>query len=269
MRWHFAKDSIYLSEKYSYFYDLELKDFLEDLTFYDKHMPRNAKNVLELGCGTGRLAIVLAKAGYCVTGIDISHSMVKAAVRRYKEIDRQIHVHLACMDMAEMAFRICFDAIIVPYNTLNLLIDVTKLERCLRLSRQYLKQDGRLMMDVFTPDKKYWSLCGKRLLHLGILRCSNETVVQKESSKGFHPETHLLDMDETYRVYQKHQKAPQEAYQYKFQLIGLSRERWEDVVARSGFVIEAVYGDYALNPHVPAESTKLLVVAKPEIGIDC
>ena len=263
MHWHVARDRVYLSERYSYFYDLELKHFLEDFTFYHKHMPQNAKNILELGCGTGRLTIALAKRGYYVTGIDISHSMVKAAVKRYKATDRQTHLHLVRMDMTELAFRTCFDAILVPYNTLNLLTDVTTLKRCLRLSRQYLKQDGRIMMEVFTPDKKHWSLSGKRLLQFGIFRSSDGTAVQKEISRGYDPETCLLDMHETYRVYEKDQKAPKEAYHCKFQLIGLSKERWEDIVAESGFIIEAVYGDYALNPHVPGGSSKMLIVAKP------
>lgn len=256
-----SKDRAYLTEKYGYFYDLELKGFLEDLAFYQEHMPQNAKNVLELGCGTGRLTIALAKREYCVTGIDISQAMVKAAENRCRATAHRMRVHLACMDMTEFAFRQYFDAILIPYNTLNLLVDPKALRRCLRLSGQYLKHDSRIMMEVFTPDKKYFSLGRKRLLQFRTFQDSDETIVRKESSRGYDPETCLLDIHQTYRAYKKDRKAANETCHYRFQLTGLSRDRWEHILARSGFTMEAVYGDDALSPYVPGQSSRMLVMA--------
>jgi 2-polyprenyl-3-methyl-5-hydroxy-6-metoxy-1,4-benzoquinol methylase len=264
MKRDICKNAVCLNGKYTYFYDLELKDFLQDLKFYKEHMPEDAKNILELGCGTGRLGLALARAGYSVTGIDISHSMLQAAVRKCEVSGDQIRIHFIRMDMTQMAFRTYFDAILLPYNTLNMLIDVRTLAQCLNFCQQYLKKDGRLMMDIFTPNQRYISLNEKRLLQFESLQCPDGSIIQKEVSRGYNPKTSLLDMNETYRVYQGCTKRPQETYRYDYQLIGLSGKHWEDILTHCGFILEVTYGDYALNPYIPLKSTKMLVVAKPE-----
>ncbi|HIC91342.1 MAG TPA: class I SAM-dependent methyltransferase [Syntrophaceae bacterium] len=255
---------IYLDNKSSYFYDLELEHFLEDLTFYARHIPKDARDILELGCGTGRLTLSLAKAGYRVTGIDISPCMLQRAVKKYRSRASQIHIHFICMDITKMAFRRCFDVILLPYNTLNMLVNISDLKQCLNLSRQYLKRDGRLLMDVFTPDRQLVNLHRKRLVQLNSLPCPDETIIRKEVSRTYHDKTYLLDMTEIYHVYQGPTKLPTETYQYNYQLIALSKEQWEMILTDCGFMIEATYGDYALNPYFPSESTKILFMATPK-----
>jgi SAM-dependent methyltransferase len=263
MRQHSCTWGIYLDTKYGYFYDLELENFREDFAFYNKHMPENAKSILDLGCGTGRLGLALARAGYCVTGIDGSYSMLRTAVKKCEAMDREIHVHFICMDMTRMAFDKYFDAIVVAHNTLSLITDMSTLKRCLSLCRQYMKKDGRFMMDVFAPDTRHRKLHQRRLLQFERLQAPDGTVVQKEISRGYDSEAYLLDVNETYRVYEKSLRTPQDTYHYKYQLLGLSREQWEDILSQAGFHTEAVYGDYALNPYIALISAKMLVVAKP------
>jgi len=267
MHWNPCKDydkHIYLDNKSSYFYDLELEHFLEDLTFYIQHIPEDARHILELGCGTGRLALSLAKAGYCVTGIDISPCMLQRAMKKYRSSAGQIHIHFICMDITQMAFRRCFDAILLPYNTLNMLINMSNLKQCLNLSRQYLRRDGRLLMDVFTPDRQLINLHGKRLVQFNSLPCPDGTTIRKEVSRGYHDKTYLLNITEIYRVYKDPTKLPTETYHYNYQLIALSEEQWEKVLTDCGFMIDAMYGDYALNPYFPSESTKILLTAIPK-----
>lgn len=266
MQWNLCKKydkHIYLDNKSSYFYDLELEHFLEDLTFYTQHIPEDSRYILELGCGTGRLALSLAKAGYHVTGIDISPWMLQRAIEKYRSSSSRMHIHFICMDISQMAFRRCFDAILLPYNTLNMLVDVLSLKQCLNLSWQYLRTGGRLLMDVFTPDRKLLDLHGKRLLQFNSLSYPDETIIRKEVSRGYNDKTYLLDMIEIYRVYKGSTKLPRETYQYNYQLIALSREQWENVLTDCGFMIKAIYGDYALTPYIPLESTKTLLVATP------
>ncbi|MBN2365240.1 MAG: class I SAM-dependent methyltransferase [Calditrichaeota bacterium] len=87
-----------LFENYAEKYDSEVFtqgtigecDFIEKEINYDK-----TKKILDIGCGTGRHSIELAKRGYQVTGIDLSESQLKSARQKAAEqslkIDFQIH----------------------------------------------------------------------------------------------------------------------------------------------------------------------------------
>src|SRR5512143_2981956 len=61
------------------FFDADYADFDEDLPLVEAYAQRTGGPVLELGCGTGRLLVALAKAGYAVTGVDVSAEMLRVA----------------------------------------------------------------------------------------------------------------------------------------------------------------------------------------------
>jgi ubiquinone/menaquinone biosynthesis C-methylase UbiE len=64
---------------FAHLYDLEHRDLDQDLDLYRNFAARCDGTVLELGCGTGRVALALAQAGYDVVGVDESTSMLELA----------------------------------------------------------------------------------------------------------------------------------------------------------------------------------------------
>ena len=102
--------------------------------------------VLELACGTGRVAIPLARDGHHVTGIDVSESMLAQA--RLKAEGLPIRVVQG--DMRELALG-SFDRIIVPFNGLRLLVEREEIERCLAGVRRALAPDGVFAFDLTMP----------------------------------------------------------------------------------------------------------------------
>ena len=101
---------------YSRLYAVEMADFADDFRFYRAHLPA-AGEILEIACGTCRIGRALASCDRRITGIDISLPML----RRAREAGRP-SPRLAAMDMRQLAFRARFDAIIIAYNSLNLLV---------------------------------------------------------------------------------------------------------------------------------------------------
>lgn len=77
-------------------------DFLEDEIHHDK-----SKSILDVGCGTGRHAIELAKRGYKVTGIDLSESMLEKA--REKADSENLEVNFIKKDARDFNFQEQFD----------------------------------------------------------------------------------------------------------------------------------------------------------------
>jgi len=101
-------------ENYARTYDQEVftqgtmgeVDFLEQEFEYDR-----TKKILDIGCGTGRHAIELAKRGYTVTGIDLSESQLSRA--REKAAEAGVQVEFIQQDARKLNFQQEFEAVIM------------------------------------------------------------------------------------------------------------------------------------------------------------
>jgi len=60
----------------SRYYDLENADFTEDLDYWLDLAEEHGDPILELGCGTGRVLLNLARRGHAITGLDNSPDML-------------------------------------------------------------------------------------------------------------------------------------------------------------------------------------------------
>ena len=108
--------------------------------------------VLEIGVGTGRVAIPTVKAGVDVTGLDLSQAMLdraSAKLRRRSPISGSLTLVKA--DMREFQLGNSFPLVTIPSNTLLLALTQEDQLRTLRCAARHLKQDGRLVFDAFVP----------------------------------------------------------------------------------------------------------------------
>ena len=106
-------------------------------------------SVLELACGTGRLAVSLAKLGLNVTGLDLSPRMLQQA----REHSDREHVSMRWVegDMRMLEFDECFDLVILTGNSLCHLLDIDSIDTCLSGVRDHLTARGRFLLTVFVP----------------------------------------------------------------------------------------------------------------------
>ena len=113
------------------------------LHFYQRHC-RGADSVLELGCGSGRVARVLGTAGHRVVGLDIWPEAIAAAVA--SGVDARIG------DMSRFDLGERFDRVIVPFNTLLCLLEPAALVSCFECVAAHLRPDGVFIFDVYAAD---------------------------------------------------------------------------------------------------------------------
>jgi len=104
--------------------------------------------VLELGVGTGRLAVPLAEAGLEVWGVDASNAMLD----RLRANDPSGRVHAVLGDMAGPLPTGPFDVVLVAYNTLFNLVTERAQRDCLRAVAGVLSGRGSLLIEAFVPD---------------------------------------------------------------------------------------------------------------------
>ena len=110
-------------EAFAYYYDsLMDQDFYNDyIQFINEHV-KDYQTVLELGCGTGEIAIRLAHLGKQVCATDISKDMLEVA--KYKCIDFKADVMLSRIDMCDFAVDSQLDLILCLCDSLNYVIDL-------------------------------------------------------------------------------------------------------------------------------------------------
>jgi SAM-dependent methyltransferase len=104
--------------------------------------------VLELGIGTGRVALPLAAAGVEVHGIDASEAMVDRL--RAKPGGDAITVTIG--DFRDFSLDATFTVIYVPFNTFFALLTQDDQVACFRAVARHLASDGVFVMEAFVPD---------------------------------------------------------------------------------------------------------------------
>ncbi len=105
------------------------------------------RTIVELGCGTGTLAAILAERGYQVTAVDLSPDMLSVAAEKCDGLD----VQLVCQDMSRLALPAQADAVICCLDSLNYVTKPALVQRTFQRVFAALKPGGLFLFDVKTP----------------------------------------------------------------------------------------------------------------------
>lgn len=139
-----------LAEYYHYDHDFDL-----DLAFYQEYAGLSQGPVLELACGTGRLTIPMAKAGFEMAGVDNSAPMLERCALAVGENQLQDQVHLTLADMTAFDLqRKDFGLVFVPLRSFMHLLTRADQSACLARAHEHLRPGGFFVADIVAPDLK-------------------------------------------------------------------------------------------------------------------
>ena len=130
-------------------YDLENKNFLEDIPFYLSMVKKYGEPVLELACGTGRITIPLAEQGIKITGLDISEPMLSHAKMKAKM--KGLNIKWVKADARNFNLNSKFNLIFLPFNSIAHFHDLESIKSCFNSVKMHLKDKGRFIIDMYTP----------------------------------------------------------------------------------------------------------------------
>ncbi len=134
------------------YYDHAYRSRREDIRYYVQTAQRYGSPVLELGVGTGRVAVPLAAAGHKVVGIDASEAMLARARERGRtEALPRGSLTLRDGDLADFSLRRKFPLIIAPFNALLHLYEPETIGRCFACVARHLAPGGRFVFDIRVP----------------------------------------------------------------------------------------------------------------------
>lgn len=136
------------------YYDLTYRRRRRDVRFYVEEAVRARGPVLELGAGTGRVALEIARAGCDVVAVEPVAAMLARASEKAERLPKAARARLTLKkgDARRVRLRARFPLIIAPFNVLMHLYTQRDLERALATVRHHLAPRGRFVFDVSMPD---------------------------------------------------------------------------------------------------------------------
>lgn len=135
-------------ETFATFYDEVMDDTYYDrwLQYTMKQVENKGNTLLELACGTGKLAVKLSKQGYDVTGVDLSENMLSLAYNRSLEEESDIQFFQG--DMRELQGTGTYDVVTCFSDSLCYMKDETEVLSVFKGVHSVLEENGTFLFDV-------------------------------------------------------------------------------------------------------------------------
>ena len=222
----------------------------QDVVFYRNAARMYGDPVLELGCGTGRITLAVAEAGYRIVGLDSSENMLERAVAKRNSLRREARerVHLVQGDMTQFDLGEKFRAVIIPFRPFQHLLETEQQIRCLECSRKHLAPNGRLIVDFFQtdPDRMHDPSFHKEALLIEYDLPDGRHVALSERVAAYHRALQRNDVEMIFNV--THADHRKERLVMAWTLRYFFRYEVEHLLSRCGFELEATYGSFDSAP---------------------
>lgn len=238
-----------IAERVAQLYDASVPDWPGEIDFYRElatEAKSNGRAVLEVACGTGRVAIRLAQDGARVVGIDLSTAMLDMAREKSVGIP---NVRWVEGDMRSFELGETFGLVIIPGHSFQFMLTSEDQVACLECIKRHLAPGGMLVVHLDHQDIGW----------LGDL-CRDKGGVFEAAEELMHPKTGCLIR--TLRAWSYEPSTQTASAVTVWEEIGADEkvvDRWErgpirmhcvfrfemqHLLARVGFEVEAVYGDF-------------------------
>lgn len=237
----------------------------QDINFFVDLAKASSAPVLEIGCGTGRVMIPTARAGIEIVGLDSSASMLAICREKLTHEPAEVRerIKLVEADMRQFDLGREFPLVTIPFRPFQHLVSVEDQLTCLATVRRHLAPGGKLVVDLFNPSLPH--LVDDRLLE----EFNREPPFTMPDGRKVLRRHHILardlfkqtqDVELIYRV--TYPDGREERLVSRFTMRYLFRFEAEHLLVRSGFEVEAVYGDYDKSPYGLKYPGELIFLAR-------
>lgn len=233
-----------------------------DVQFYVDEARSSGGPVLEVGCGTGRVLLPIARSGSTIDGLDASEAMLQRCAenlaREPDDVKRRVKLHRADARAFHLGAR--FDLVIAPFRVLQHLITGDDQLAFLASVARHLAPNGRLVFDVFNPN--FAAMVGadgteredtpeQTLSDGGTLRRAGRV-------KRVRWTEQVSEVELIYYVRRNRAESERRLVQ-SFDMRWYVRAELVHLLERGGFAVQSLYGDFDRSPLTDA-SPEMIVV---------
>jgi ubiquinone/menaquinone biosynthesis C-methylase UbiE len=234
------------------YYDLFILN--DDIPFYLSMAEKYGSPILELACGTGRVALKLAEAGYEVVGVDATKQMLNVARAKARNLPDNVRSPVSFLkgDITDLDLQQEFPLVIIP-SSFRFCLTTEQQLACLSSARRHLTEDGVFILDLYPGDglqeKGEWSedahtTDGRHVKRSGVFVTDFSNQIQR---RIFILE--IVDSDgETWTIETEN-------------AVALIDDKEADrLLQLSGFEVLKEYGDWDSRPYSPGMRRRILVL---------
>jgi len=228
-----------------------------DVEFYKDLALKSGNKALELGVGTGRVAIPLARAKITVVGIDNSIHMLRIARKKLnRETDAvRRRMVLKTGDMKDFDLNQSFPFIYIPASTFDHNITVEERKQTLNCIYNHLEKNGTFALDLeqAASDKAEtsWWIDRKEI--------DATTMVVRSIFTRRNTMKRICSLDLFFDVYKDGKLA--ERYHEYGEVAVISKSRIIELLEAAGFKVETIYGNFDKTEY-RTDSPRIVIVAR-------
>ncbi len=255
------EDQAFVAELYDYIPGYAARP---DLDFYLHFVHLAGGKILELGCGTGRLLIPIAAAGYEIVGLDLSEYMLDRLrdnlLRRPIEVQERVRIVQG--DMTRFDLGETFGLVTVPFRAFQHLISVEEQMACLRSVNQHLQSGGKLILDLFQVSFRYLAdpASGEEKEDFaGVMLPDGRTLRRTHRLAALHRAEQYNEVEMIHYITYPdgHAERLVQAFPFRY----FCRYEVEHLLARCGFRVAELYGSFDWSP-LRDNSPEMIFVAE-------
>ena len=239
--------------EFAYFYD-ELNgaaDYDALYLYVKSQLEQNGIHdgiVVDLGCGTGELTLMLTQAGYDMIGVDQSEEMLAVLREKADELEISERLLLLRQDILHLDLYGTIRAAITTFDTYNHIGPRENFEKAIEKAAFFMEKDGVFLFDLNTP-YKHREILADNVFDLegpDATCCWTNHYDEQEQAVSIRIGIHYLDTDEHFEENFKE-------YTYPLDYV-------EEVLQRYGFRVEKVCDGETFGP-LTEESQRYIITA--------
>jgi SAM-dependent methyltransferase len=234
-------------------YDLKYADKVQDIYFYLQNIGTSTHKVLELMCGTGRIAIPLAQYGNDVTGIDSSPLMLQYGRDKIAQTTLR-NITLLRRDCRDFSLNRKFHTIILPLNSLAHLVTADDVRNTCDCIKNHLVPGGRFFLDYLNPRLDVLQCNTIAPAHAGTYTTSAGKTIALTFTNKYNNKTQINTVHWYYDI-----DDGKERYIEEMPMRIYFPEELDALLEANGFLIEEKYGNYDKTPFTENSPQQLYI----------
>lgn len=234
-----------------------------DIPFWVSEAMAVSEPVLEIACGSGRIALHIAREGVAIHGIDSSQEMIKLLQQKLSSEQKNVKDLLTyeITDMrtfgenATSKYGLAF----VAFSALQYMHTREDQQAVFSAVYKILKPNGIFTVDVFNPNPAFIPKWGQPLQMAEIKNSPKvgEQIIWQCVPQDFDAQTKILTMPNQFQIYHNNAENP-ETIMIPAQYYCFSQDELKALFIQSGFEVIETFGNYDRSPYTP-ESPRIIM----------